>query len=113
MYHLFGSEELSAYTPAIQEKATSAYVSLSPEDAAKLGLQASDGVQVEHNGAVPFIVRESIQPGTVGVSVGLKGLNFQDMSAAVSLDKAADWKNPELWRAANIIVSDKRVEGAD
>ena len=113
LYHLFGSEELSAYTPAIQEKATSAYVSLSPEDAAKLGLQASDGVQVEHNGAVPFIVRESIQPGTVGVSVGLKGLNFQDMSAAVSLDKAADWKNPELWRAANIIVSDKRVEGAD
>ncbi len=112
LYHLFGSEELSAYTPAIQEKATSAYVSLNPEDAKKLGLQSSDGVQVEHNGAVPFIIRESIQPGTVGVSVGLTGLNFQDISPAISLDKASEWKNPELWRAANIIVSDKREEGA-
>jgi NADH-quinone oxidoreductase subunit G len=113
VYHLFGSEELSAYTPAIQEKATSAYVSISPEDAEKLGLKATDGVQVEHNGAVPFVIRQAIQPGTVGVSVGLKGLNFQDMSAAIALDKAAEWKNPELWRAANIIVSDKREKRAD
>ncbi|MBN4053932.1 NADH-quinone oxidoreductase subunit NuoG [Haliea sp. AH-315-K21] len=113
LYHLFGSEELSAYTPAIQEKATSAYISLNPEDAEKLGLNASDGVQVEHNGAVPFIIRESIQAGTVGVSVGLKGLNFQDISAAISLDKAADWQNPDSWRAANIIVSDKREERVD
>lgn len=113
VYHLFGSEELSAYTPAIQEKATSAYVALSPEDAEKLGLQASDGVQVEHNGAVPFIVRESIQAGTVGVPVGLNGLNFQDISAAISLDKAAGWKKPDLWQAVNIIVSDKREERAD
>ena len=56
---------------------------------------------------------QAIQPGTVGVSVGLKGLNFQDMSAAIALDKAAEWKNPELWRAANIIVSDKREKRAD
>ena len=113
LYHLFGSEELSAFTPAIQEKATSAYIALNAEDVDKLGLQASDGVQVEHNGAVPFIVRDSIQPGTVGVSVGLRGLNFQDMSTAVALDKAADWKNPDLWRAANIIASDKREERTD
>jgi len=113
LYHLFGSEELSAYTPAIEEKATSAYISLCREDVEKLGLQTSDGVQVEHNGAVPFIIRESIQPGTVGVSVGLKGLNFQDVANAVSLDKATKWQNPESWRAANIIVSDKRDERVD
>ncbi|MDG2091063.1 MAG: NADH-quinone oxidoreductase subunit NuoG [Gammaproteobacteria bacterium] len=116
LYHLFGSEELSAYTPAIQEKATSAYISLNPEDAEKLGLQASDGVQVEHNGAVPFIVREATQVGTVGISVGLKGLNFQDISSAVALDKADNWKNSETWLAANIIASDKRevnIEGVD
>lgn len=113
IYHLFGSEELSAFTPAIQEKATSAYISLSPEDAKKLGLQASDGVQVQHNGAVPFVVRESIQPGTVGVSVGLKGLNFQDMSAAIALAKADNWQFPESWKAGNILVSDAVNEGAD
>ena len=113
LYHLFGSEELSAYTPAIQEKATSAYISLNTEDAKKLGLKAGDGVQVEHYGAVPFIVREATQAGTVGVSVGLKGLNFQDISPAIMLGKAADWKNPETWLAANIIASDKREERVD
>ena len=112
LYHLFGSEELSAYTPAIQEKATSAYISLSPEDAKNLGLQASDGVQVEHNGAVPFIVRESIQAGTVGVSVGLAGLNFQDMSDAIALAKADNWQSPESWKAINIMVNDQ-AEGVD
>jgi NADH-quinone oxidoreductase subunit G len=112
LYHLFGSEELSAYTPAIQEKATSAYISLSPEDAKNLGLQASDGVQVEHNGAVPFIVRESIQAGTVGVSVGLAGLNFQDMSDAIALAKADNWQSPESWKAVNIMVNDQ-AEGVD
>src|SRR5690606_13428026 len=30
LYHLFGSEELSAHSPAIQARATSAYVALAP-----------------------------------------------------------------------------------
>ncbi len=107
IYHLFGSEELSARTPAIQEKATSAYVAINPEDAQKLGLQSSDGVQVEHNGAVPFVLRSSIEVGTVGVSFGLKGLNFQNMESSISLNKAEGWQSPESWKAANIIASDR------
>ena len=112
IYQLFGSEELSAFTPAIQAKATSAYIALNPADAEKLGLQCSDGVQLEHNGALPYILRDSILPGSVGVSVGLSGLNFRDLPAAIALDKAANWQSPSSWRAANIIVSD-RVERAE
>lgn len=107
LYHLFGSEELTAKTDAIKEKATSAYIAINQADAGKLGLQASDGVSVEHNGAVPYIIRSSIAPGTVGVPVGLQGLNFRDLPAAIALAKAADWTSPSEWQAGNIIVSDK------
>ncbi len=107
IYHLFGSEELTAQSEAIQAKATGAYVALNPADVARLGLGASDGVQVQHNGAVPYLARASITPGTVGISVGLHGLNYQNMTTAgVSLNKAANWQNPKDWRASNIIVSD-------
>ncbi len=106
LYHLFGSEELTAKSDAIQARATAAYVALNPADAARLGLGASDGVQVQNNGAVPYLVRNSVQPGTVGISVGLSGLNFQDMTTGVELNKATNWQNPKDWRAVNIIVSD-------
>ena len=107
LYHLFGSEELTAQSDAIKAKATSAYVALNPADAAKLGLAQSDGVQVQHNGAVPYLVRDSVAPGTVGVSVGLKGLNFQDLvTPGITLNKASNWQTPKDWRASNIIVSD-------
>jgi NADH-quinone oxidoreductase subunit G len=108
LYHLFGSEELSSRTPAIQEKATAAYIALSPTDAENLDLQASDGVQVENNGAVPFIIRDAIKPGTVGVSVGLTGLNFQNITDSIKLTKASVWQSPTHWKADNIIVSDRR-----
>lgn len=108
LYHLFGSEELTARSEAIQAKATSAYVALNPADAEKLGLGVTDGVQVQHNGSVPVLLRDSILPGSVGISVGLKGLNFQNMSATVELNKANDWQTPKDWRSSNIIVSDKR-----
>lgn len=108
LYQLFGSEELSAHTPAIQAKATSAYIALNPADAKELGLNGSDGVQLEHNGALPYILRDSILPGTVGVSVGLKGLNYRDLPGTIALDKAANWQSPGSWIAANIIVSDRQ-----
>lgn len=107
LYHLFGSEELTAHSAAIQEKATAAYVALSPADVQALGLQASDGVQVQGNGAVPYIIRESLKPGTVGISVGLQGLNFRNLEASVDLKKADGWQAPAQWKAGNIIASDK------
>jgi NADH-quinone oxidoreductase subunit G len=112
IYQLFGSEELTARSEAIQARATSAYVALNPADAGKLGLGSSDGVQVQHNGAVPFLLRESILPGTVGVSVGLSGLNFHNLTSDISLNKAANWQTPKDWRASNIIVSDVSKRGS-
>jgi NADH-quinone oxidoreductase subunit G len=112
LYHLFGSEELTARSEAIQARATGAYIAINPADAGKLGLNSSDGVQVQHNGAVPFLLRESILPGTVGVSVGLTGLNFQNLAPTISLNKAADWQTPKDWRASNIIARDVSKRGS-
>jgi NADH-quinone oxidoreductase subunit G len=108
LYHLFGSDELSARSEAIQARATSAYIALNPADVQKLGLASTDGVQLQHNGALPFVVRNSVRPGTVGVSVGLSGVNIHNLGASIALDKAVDWKAPKDWRASNIIVSDTK-----
>jgi len=107
LYHLFGSEELTGRTATIQEKGTTAYVALNPADADKLGLQESDGVTLKGIGSVPYLVRSQIRSGTVGVAVGLEGLNFADLDSSVSLEKAADWQSPPQWRAANVIASDR------
>ena len=107
LYHIFGSEELSGFTPAIKEKATSAYVALNSEDAKKLGLNESDGVSIDGKISLPFIIRDSLARGSVGVSVGLSGLNYHDVSATVSLAKADNWQNAQSWHPANIIVSDR------
>ena len=108
LYHLFGSEELSAKSSAIQEKATAGYVALNPADAEKLGLQSTDGVQIENNGSVPFMLRDSIAEGSVGISVGLEGLNICNLKESVNLQKADGFSAPSSWTVNNIIVSDKR-----
>lgn len=108
LFHLFGSEELTARSTAIGERATSAYVALHPADAERLGLATHDGVELEGQGALPFIVRDSIREGTVGVSVGLAGLNIRNLGSAVRLGKATQWQAPRQWRASNIIASDAR-----
>lgn len=112
LYHLFGSEELSARADAIQEKATAAYIALNEADVEKLGLQASDGVSVLVDGincgSVPYIIRSSIAPGSVGVSVGLQGLDITNVAhSALSIEKDSSWSAPDNWRMNNIIVSDK------
>ena len=113
LYQLFGSEELTAHSDAIQAKATGAYIALNPADVQKLGLTSTDGVQLQHNGALPFVTRNSVQPGTVGVSVGLSGVNIHNLGSSIALNKAADWKAPKDWRAGNLIVSDTKPAAAE
>ncbi|GFZ83072.1 NADH-quinone oxidoreductase subunit G [Pseudohongiella nitratireducens] len=107
LYHLFGSEELSAQSQAIQARATSAYVAMNPADADRLGFNAGGGVTVQGNGVVPLLLRDSIATGSVGISVGLPGLNVHDVLPDVSLEPAPQWQAPPQWQPDNIIVSDR------
>ncbi len=45
MHEIFGSDELSALSPPIRERMPAPYVVLNPDDAARLGVAAGDGVR--------------------------------------------------------------------
>ena len=106
LYHLFGSEELSACSAAIRSRAPLPYVALSETDAQRLELKPGDVVRVDRNGVLPCVIRKSLRPGMVGLSAGLAGFNIHNTGANVSLSKAENWQRPEAWGTDNIIVSD-------
>jgi NADH-quinone oxidoreductase subunit G len=77
LYHLFGSEELSARAAPAEPLVPELYVALHPEDAARLGLGAAARVRVEIGATVfeaPLQLRDTLAPGTLGVPVGLPAL---------------------------------------
>ena len=115
IYHLFGSEELSGRTKAIRERATSAYLVLSPGDAKTLSVGNGEGLEITVNGdsgapgtiKLPCLIRHQFQPGTVGVTVGLPGLNIHDLDNNLLLSRTDNWQAPPEWRPEHIIVSDR------
>jgi NADH-quinone oxidoreductase subunit G len=77
LYHLFGSEELSARAGAAEPLVPELYVALHPQDAARLGLGAAARVRVEIGATVfeaPLRLRDTLARGTLGVPVGLPSL---------------------------------------
>lgn len=75
--HIFGSEEMSAWTPGILQLAPPPYIALNPEDAKFLGAGAGSKVEVNVDGQ-PFSIALKIDPslrqGTAGLPVGLPSL---------------------------------------
>jgi NADH-quinone oxidoreductase subunit G len=77
LYHIFGSEELSALAPAVAERAPAPHLALNPEDAARLGLAEASEAQVEVGSAVlrlPVRFRPTLPRGVAGLPSGLPGL---------------------------------------
>jgi len=66
LYHIFGSEELSRYAPAVSQLAPHAYVALNPRDAEKFG----DEVELLGQ-RVPLTKVAEIPPGVAGVPAGV------------------------------------------
>ena len=69
LYHVFGSEELSTYAPAVRERIPEPYLALNPEDAAAHGLDEGRVVTMTMNGWTGRLpVKISPLPrGTAGV----------------------------------------------
>ncbi|MCL6106366.1 MAG: NADH-quinone oxidoreductase subunit G, partial [Actinobacteria bacterium] len=77
LYHIFGSEELSAFSPPVMELAPAAYVALAPDDAAGLGAAAGSLAEVILPGGslrLPVRIIDSLPEGTAGLPVYLPGL---------------------------------------
>jgi NADH-quinone oxidoreductase subunit G len=76
LYHVFGSEELSMYAPAIAELAPAPMLHLNPADAEQLGLAEGQPAAVslgEQTYRAPVALTETLPPGVVAVPVGLPG----------------------------------------
>lgn len=90
LYHIFGSEELSALSPGIAERAPSPYVALAPGDSTDLGLEQGDLVKVEIHGEamqLPVKVVPGLPRGVAGLPVGLQGMAWVELPAWGSLIK--------------------------
>jgi NADH-quinone oxidoreductase subunit G len=89
--HLFGSGELSMFTPGIAEQAPAPYVALNGAGAAALGVQPGELVDVPFDGQtarLPLLVDESLPAGVAGLPAGLPGLPFADLPCWSALARA-------------------------
>ena len=76
---IFGSEELSARSPAVAERAPAPFVLLGAEDAEKLRSSADGTVEVWVSGEtlrLPVQVEPALRPGMAALPIGLAGLPY-------------------------------------
>ncbi len=75
--HVFGSEELSALSGPVAERAPQPYLAVNEADAAAMALSQGDVVELSVGNAqavLPVEVRASLAPGLVGVPAGIAGI---------------------------------------
>ncbi|HET6725255.1 MAG TPA: NADH-quinone oxidoreductase subunit NuoG [Gammaproteobacteria bacterium] len=70
LHHVFGSEELSRHSPALQARAPEAHVAVNEQGAARLGIATGALVEVTADGAscrLPLHIAPDLPDGTIGV----------------------------------------------
>ncbi len=81
--HIFGSEELSIYTPGIAEQSAKPYIAISKHDAAHLNINENEFLRLQidqHRYELPVKIKEEIPDGLAGLPYqipGLYGINWQ------------------------------------
>jgi NADH-quinone oxidoreductase subunit G len=74
LYHIFGSEELSVFSPGLDERVPGTYLALQPQDAEKLGVENGDQVGVTIDGEqleFPVKLMPDLANGLAGLPSGL------------------------------------------
>ena len=87
-HRVFGSEELSALSPAVAERITCPTVAVNPEDAAALGLTEGALAEVvleSHRLTLPLEVRPALPPGVAALSVTSPRLAALELPAWAAL----------------------------
>jgi NADH-quinone oxidoreductase subunit G len=83
LYHIFGSDELSAAAPAVAERAPKPYATLNAADAERLGVEEGGLVEIQLDGAVyrlPAVLTRDMAAGVLGVPMGV-GVHGVDVPA--------------------------------
>ncbi|WP_420467441.1 NADH-quinone oxidoreductase subunit NuoG [Panacagrimonas sp.] len=89
LHHIFGSEEQSGRADVLLKRAPQAYVALSVADIERLGIQLSARVEVDGTSVVlPVVVSSSLEAGSVGLPVGLRGVPYASPGSAISVEAA-------------------------
>lgn len=91
LYHIFGSEELSARGKAVATRVPANYVLVNHDDAKDLNITAGSLISFEINRQpyqLPVQISESIPKGIAGMPYGLPGLPFVDLPAWAILKPA-------------------------
>jgi NADH-quinone oxidoreductase subunit G len=77
IHHIFGSEELSVFTPGVEELAPEPYLALHPDAARVLEAEEGSEVTLDVEGVIyrlPLKIMPSLPRGVAGLPVGLPGL---------------------------------------
>jgi len=94
-HRIFGSDELSALSPPLAELITPGFIELCPADAAGLGVDTGDGVEVGDGLATLEVrINPSMTQGCAGFAAGLAGTGELDALAPATLRRAESWQRP-------------------
>jgi len=77
LYHIFGSEELSALSPSVAERSPQPYLALNPDDAGARRVSEGEEVELVLDGAVyrlPVRIHPALPRGVAGLPAGLREL---------------------------------------
>ena len=101
---IFGSDELSAMSPAIAELVEPPSIEISSSDAAALGVIEGDGISVGDDLAtVEVRINDSVASGCAAFSTGLEGTFEVSAGESYTLLKATTWQR----RKPQLIGSDR------
>lgn len=112
LYHIFGSDELSNFSPPIEERIPHPYIALNPEDAEQHNLRQGDGAIITFEGelqrfCLEIIVKSELIPGYIGLPMGMGGLHAGLLNHSISLEKDSTWKRRARSGDANVIATDQ------
>ncbi|GGB00560.1 NADH-quinone oxidoreductase subunit NuoG [Puia dinghuensis] len=91
--HLFGSDELSSYTPGIRRLAPQPYIGLGEADATALGVIEGDDIFVWLEGkacSFPLAIRKGLCPGITLLPMGIPGIPVPQWGSWVKITLSED-----------------------
>lgn len=75
LYHIYGSDELTAQSPVIKERIPEPYIALNDKDAEMAGFAEGSHIEMEYGGKsyqLPVILETGLPRGIVGIPKGLE-----------------------------------------
>ena len=88
VHHIFGSEELSRYAPAVAGQAPTPYLAMHPQDAAELAAAAGETVTIilgDIRRQLPVKLNPSLPRKVVAAPVGLPGWPFANLPSIIRI----------------------------